>query len=144
MDDSDSIDLAKSKLLELTKLYSIDKDLVLEIFDKEDYDFIDTVCTLFDLDDYTYIFILRALSKDEILNIYINEKIPDFKNLNLKLDNIDIKIFKLFLAKIETYVNDLRTLDREILGYDDIESGLKYKQSVLDSAFNEIMKNLKA
>ena len=144
MDNLDSIDLAKNKLLELTKLYNICKDSVLELFDKEDFDFIDTVCTLFDLDDYTHLFVLRALSKDEILNIYINEKIPNFKYINSELDNTDNKIFKLFLAKIETYVNDLRDLDREILGYEDKDYGLKYKDEVLCSAFDEIMKNLKS
>lgn len=143
LDELDSIDLAKKELLRLTKLYSTDKKVVLELFDKEDFDFIDTICAIFDLDDFTHIFVLRALSKDEILNIFIEEQIPNFKYINSELDNSNNKIFKLFLVKIETYVNDLHELDREVLGYEDKDEGLMFKCDVLEGAFKDIMKNLK-
>ncbi len=144
MDELDSIDVAKHRLFELSQLYNINKDLVLEIFNKEDFEFIDTICTLFGLDDYTHIFVLRALSKNEILNIFIDEKIPDFKYINLELDNTNIKIFKLFLNKIERYINDLIELDRKILNFEDKDYGMKYKESMLNLAFNQLMEGLKS
>jgi hypothetical protein len=144
MAELDSIDVAKHRLFELSQLYNINKDLVLEIFDKEDFEFIDTVCTLFGLDDYTHIFVLRALSKNEILNIFIDEKIPDFKYLNLELDNTNIKIFKLFLNKIEKYINDLIELDRKVVSFEDKDYGIKYKEMMLSSAFDRLMEGLKS